>query len=145
MTGYRPKHFKIEELVPRAQYNALDGSVLWNLLDPRILRAADSLRDRYGAMLCNTWLFGGDTQYRGWRPQVSVGARYSQHRFGRALDLIPKHATAEEIRVDLRHFYKGRDPLDGRNHITRVELNVDWLHIDCANIWPGDTIYFFHP
>ena len=145
MTGYRPKHFLLQELVPKAQFNALDRHILWGLIDPRILQAADALRDRYGSMLCNTWVFGGETHYRGWRPQCSPGARYSQHRFGRALDLIPKHVEVDEIREDLRRFRKGIDSLDGRNHITRVENVVGWLHIDCSNVWPGDVIYFFNP
>lgn len=141
------KHFALPELLPKDFYAAhypKYGDRLWLIFDARILMAADALRERYGRMLCNTWHAGGDLQYRGFRPPgCTVGAALSQHRFARALDLSPIELTAEELRQDLRrNFYKGKDPLDGRNRITRIEDGVDWLHIDCANV-VSDTIIFF--
>jgi hypothetical protein len=103
MTTYIPTHFKLHELLPKSIHQARRGSpALWWVFDPRILKAADVLRERYGAMVCNTWRAGGDFELRGFRPpDCTTGAALSQHRFGRALDLIPQKCTAEEIRRDL--------------------------------------------
>jgi hypothetical protein len=149
MTNYLiPKHFMLVELLPAdfyAHYFPQYGQRLWQLFDPRILQAADAIRARYGKMVVNTWFWGGKSQYRGFRPAgCATGAELSQHRFGRAIDLVPVSCTAEEIRVDLRNFCKGADMLDHRNHISRVENKVAWLHIDCANT-TMDVIVFINP
>ena len=146
MSGYRPSFFGIKELVPSELFKTMPPQTLWMMLDDRLLIAADTLRHRYGKMVCNTWAWGGTNEYRGLRPpDCKIGATFSMHKLGRALDLIPVQCTAEEIREDLRHFKKGDRVYDGRNYISRVEDKVGWLHIDTANAYPGDTIYFFNP
>jgi len=126
---YTTKFFKLYELVPKATYELLKNRpwVIWQLFDERILYSADRIRKRYGKMLANTWYWGGGHQYRGWRPpDCGVGAVYSQHRFGRAIDLEPIEVTAEEIRQDIK---KG----ENFRYITCIEENVPWLHIDVRN------------
>jgi len=129
---YIPKHFQSYEVVPREVHKAFEAVnqiyKIWWLFDPRILKAADRIRERYGRMTCNDWFWGGKNHYRGWRPPgCNVGAKYSQHRFGRALDLIPSEVTAEDIRRDIK---AGED---FGNSVTCVEDDVSWLHIDCRN------------
>ncbi len=126
---YTTKFFKLYELVPKATYELLKNRpwVIWQLFDERILYSADRIRKRYGKMLANTWYWGGGHQYRGWRPHdCDVGAVYSQHKFGRAIDLEPIEVTAEEIRQDIK---KG----ENFRYITCIEENVSWLHIDVRN------------
>lgn len=127
---YQPDHFTMKELVPPGMYETVRLYVLWNIFDHRILITADRLRKRYGKLLANTWPWGGHNQYRGYRPQgCSVGSVFSQHRFGRALDLEPVEVTVEEIRQDIL-----REPESEEfEHITAIELNVPWLHIDCRS------------
>ncbi len=49
---YIPTHFKLNELLPKSIHQARRGSpALWRVFDPRILKAADVLRERYGAMV----------------------------------------------------------------------------------------------
>jgi hypothetical protein len=100
------------------------------LFDERILRSADNLVYRFGKMKCNDWIEGGNYQYRGWRPWESkTGAMFSQHKFGRALDLIPLEATVEKVRTTIL-----LSPHDLEfMHITCIEMNVNWIHIDCRN------------
>jgi hypothetical protein len=129
---YIPKHFESFELVPRETYDlfAKLGKLdqLWWLFDPRILLVGDRLRKRYGPLTCNDWRWGGGNHYRGWRPPgCRVGTMYSQHRFGRALDLIPGEVTVNEIRDEIVH--KGND----FGHITCVEMESVHLHVDCRN------------
>lgn len=141
---YHPSFFIPEELVPRDIYNqyAKDNSnKLYLIFDDRILRTADLLRQRYGKLVCNTWKWGGRNHYRGFRIFSSwVGSPLSQHKFGRALDLVPVDVTAEEIRQDIianphREDYK---------YIKAIERDVDWLHIDCRNnnVEHGGIVYF---
>ena len=126
---YIPKHFKLYELLPARIYNQINHAIAWYLFDERILKAADLLRGRYGKMIINDWYWGGENHYRGWRPpDCTVGAKYSQHRFGRALDLIPVENNVEEIRQDIIASPESFDYL-----ITTVEVGVSWLHIDCRN------------
>lgn len=125
---YVPKFFEPYELVPKATYNLLKKKpwIIWQLFDTRVLLVADHIRRRYGKMVVNTWFWGGEHQYRGWRsPACRIGAKYSQHRFGRALDLVPQEVTAEEIRQDIK---KGIIP-----HVTCIEGGVSWLHLDVRN------------
>ncbi|WP_027368194.1 hypothetical protein [Desulfocurvibacter africanus] len=145
--SYIPTHFTWPELLPESIYRELelvkrlDRCALF--LDDRILITADRLRQRYGKLVCNTWFFGGQHQFRGYRPQgCGVGALLSQHRFGRALDLVPVQATAAEIRADIR----AHPELEAFGHITCVEDGVGWLHVDCRNRdRAGQGILFVKP
>ena len=135
---YIPKHFNLYELVPKRDYEMKTPWLLWALLDDRILITADQLRDRYGRANINTWYWLQEgAQYRGWRPLDShVGAQFSQHKFGRALDIVFAGVTAEEVRADIK---KNKDlfPL-----INSIEEGVDWLHVDCRNC---ERIKWFKP
>ena len=129
---YKPTHFTIYELVPESLFKLnYPDEMFFTLFDNRILWTADGLRRRYGKMIVNTYNWGGKSHYRGWRPfDCEVGAKLSQHKFGRALDLIPTEITAEEIREDILKKQKG---LELFKYITCIETNVSWLHFDCRN------------
>jgi len=129
---YIPKWFRPYELIPRAIYKEMLGlnwpeDRMWQLFDPRTLYVNDKLRKRYGKMIANTYHWGGEHQYRGFRPRwCTVGSKYSQHRYGRASDLVPVEAPVEEIRRDI---IKGNNFL----YITCIEADVSWLHHDERN------------
>lgn len=76
----------------------------------------------------------------GFRPyDESVGSSLSQHKFGRALDLIPKKVHPDEIREDIINqkfgFMKG---------IQAIEMGISWLHFDTRNNSSGKLLRF-HP
>lgn len=127
-----PAHFEIYELVPPNIYSRYHTEVrkIWGMFDERILITAQNLRNRYGKMVCNDWYWDGKWKERGWRPwNTLTGAQFSQHKFGRALDLIPTNTDVEEIRRDIL-----KDPNHPDfEHITCLEMNISWLHIDCRN------------
>lgn len=130
---YIPQHFKIYELVPREIYESYPQKKhinLWFLFDDRVLYTQDRLRNRYGKMNCNTWIWGGRHQYRGWRPQdCAYGTQLSQHKRGCAIDSIPLDAAVEDIRQDIL-----ADPWhDDFKFITCIEENTSWLHQDSRN------------
>jgi len=131
---YIPQYFALHELLPLDFYNQFyphRGDSLWTLFDPSLLMAMDALRIEYGPMVANDWQWGGKNNYRGYRPaDCTVGAMFSQHKFGRAVDLIPTQTTAELIRHDL---LGGRYTQKDIGFVTAIELDVSWLHIDVRN------------
>jgi len=131
----KPKYFQIYELLPQGFYerhcSLTSEEQLFLMFDSRILESADNLRERYGPMVCNDYRWGGDNHLRGWRPtECLIGAELSQHKYGRALDLVPTCESVDKIRQDIiddKHGYDFR-------FITAVEMEVSsWLHIDCRN------------
>ena len=81
-------------------------------------------------MSVNTWHWGGSSEYRGWRPwDCGVGAFLSQHKFGKALDLLPTEITSEKIRKDIK---KDQNQNEFK-YITCIEDNVIQLHLDVRN------------
>lgn len=143
---YRPRFFETREFVPKHVYN-VRGEKAIQLMDDRILLTADNLRARYGPAVINTWFFwnknspawiGKDSRnWSGLRTKQSpYGGLFSQHRYGRALDMLFRDITAEEIRADIL-----ADP-DLFPLINSLELDVSWLHVDCRNC---DRIMTYSP
>ncbi len=128
---YICKHFDIFELVPEAIYNNR-GQKAWELLDDRLLITIDALRAHLGTAIINDYKFGGRRQWSGLRtPDSPWYSPTSQHSFGRAVDIIFKDITAEEARKEI---IRQREKLFP--HITAMELNVTWVHIDVRNHKP---------
>jgi len=84
---------------------------------------------------CNNWYYGGNSQYRGFRPwTTSVGARYSHHKFGRAIDFQVKDISPDEV----RQYLLANETNFMKAGISRIEDGRDaptWVHIDLA--WTG--------
>jgi len=132
---YKPKYFSLKELVPEEFYheNKHRGDYLWTIcFDPRALWTADKLRERFGSMTVNTWEWPNikKHQYRGYRPpSCTIGSKLSQHRYGRALDLIPRDIGSEIVRQEIL-----KDPFcKDFQHITCLETDISWLHFDVRN------------
>lgn len=137
---YVPDDFELYEFLPQQfhmVWHPKKGNRLWRMFDDRLLRTAQALRNRYGPMIANTWHFPEDRreiygfhQYRGWRPQMcEVGAQLSDHKWGRALDLVPLDEDVEKIRMDIL-----KDPFhEDFKYITAIEMKVGWLHISTTN------------
>lgn len=130
---YRCKHFSIQELVSPAVF-AQWGDRAWEIcFDDRILITADQIRDYFNARCTiNNWQWGGGRKYSGFRePSCSIGADFSQHRFGRAVDILVDGMEAEEVRQAILKHHKELFP-----YITEMESDVDWLHIGTRNHSP---------
>lgn len=139
MRYYKPTHFKIQELVPPEVYQER-GEQSLALLDPRILYTLDGIREHLGIPLnVNTWFWNGGIKYRGFRPaDCPVGAKYSQHKFGRAIDFVSSQMSAHKMRQEILAA-KSIFPF-----IVFMEDNVGWVHIDVRND-PVTGIYLFNP
>jgi len=145
---YKSKYFGLKELFSEDYYTSQHptmGDLLWMVFDQKGLETIDLLREKYGPALMNTWSMSPEKQRmygtHNWRGYREAGSKYvkgrnglkfgnvSQHRFGRAFDLAFFDYTAEEIRQDMRN-----NPIKPEfEHISRVENDVSWLHIDLGN------------
>jgi hypothetical protein len=129
--SYRPKYFALNEVVYPGAIQAR-GEQAWQLMDDRILRGADWLREKFGPCVINGKFGGKGFTESGLRdPFTTTGAKFSQHKFGRALDLKFLKVTCTEV-----YDYIIRNPTEARaNGITTVEDIRDtkgqWLHVDC--------------
>lgn len=136
---YIPRHFIAQELVtPHAHSRLGDGALL--LMDDRIIMALDAVRDLFERpIIVNTWHVTGGFTQRGWRDDAEVGGRFSQHRFGRAVDFDVEGYTAEDVRQAILDTWRYSEALQG---ITRMEAGTSWVHIDCAPIAVSKPMLF---
>jgi hypothetical protein len=145
--SYRPKYFQLQEVV-HAEAIQARGEKAWELMDDRILRGADWLREKFGPVTINGKFGGKGFTESGLRdPFTKTGAKFSQHKFGRALDLKFHKVTVKEV-----YEYIIRNPKEARdNGITTVEdiaFTPTWLHIDCrtlADTFPANGILVVKP
>lgn len=130
MNKYVPKYFKDYELLPPEVIESAGVNALL-LMDERILIALDAVRKLIGfPVIVNNWHSGGSFTQRGFRTEV-IGAKYSQHRYGRAVDFDVQGMTAEQVRNAIAGAWKTSTPLQ---NIRRMEADVSWVHIDCAPV-----------
>lgn len=133
------KYFATYELLPPELENSVPDVYKWLLFDDRLIWTADALRELFGPAVCNNWKSGGPYSLRGMRPMTdTTGSKYSQHRFGRALDLKFKNATADEVRADM----KANPTREAYKYIRGIEEGITWFHFDVRN---SDKILFFRP
>ena len=131
----KPSGFELYEWLPKdfyEKYYPIYREKLWYMFDRGIKFSMQSIRRRYGcSFVMNDWIWGGRNHLRGWRPMdCETGAFVGQHKFGRAADSKPvSEITVEEIRKDI---LANPDHEDFK-YITRIEMNVSWLHIDCGD------------
>jgi len=143
---YTPQYFGIKELIPKnlyAKYKSRGDAFLFQVVfDERLLKLIDRIRDQFGPMTANDWSWGGTNQYRGFRPpDCSIGAKLSQHRFGRAVDLIPKNITSGEIRKEIIANQNSSYWKD----IGGLEMDISWLHVDVRSRTYSNKINLFYP
>ena len=140
---YIPKYFNINELTPPEVGSVIqmtgDEWAFSTLFDERLLITADFIRDKFGPMVANDWASGGSFRYRGFRPVgCDVGAAYSQHRFGRGLDLSPLNISVYKIREDILNYPDSPQ----YQFIGGLEMNIPWLHIDVRARKDGNILLF---
>lgn len=130
-------NFYYHEVFSRGIWQAGNETSLKRLLDPGLMPLMELIRSTIGKpIICNTWYWNlQSAQYRGFRPQnTSVGALYSQHKMGRAMDFKVNGMSANAARTILLN--NEQMLLDAG--LTRIEDGRDaptWVHIDMA--WTG--------
>jgi len=147
---YKTKKFQLYELLPKDYYYIHKHNPrAWLIFDPWALITLDALRDLYGKAYVNDWWWGGDNQYRGFRPEVcldengdSLGEMLSQHKYGRAFDEMFVKYYASEVRDQIRGMSYAERKRESLHHITAIEDKVDWFHFDVRNHNSKDILFF---
>jgi hypothetical protein len=140
----KSKYFKIQELIHPSYYNKF-GERSWIFMQQPILIVADAIRETLGRpIVVNNWASGGNLSLCGLRPFDSeVGAQYSIHKFGGALDLhfsyIPPKEVYEMILDNQSFWYKL-----GLRRVENIVHTPTWLHIDCSNTHVENEIVVFN-
>lgn len=145
MILYTPKYFRPEELLDRSTF-AKWGATGLRYFRPEILRALDFIREYYPtnekrSINVNTWLWGGQSEWRGLRMSPSQDYKpYSAHSWGAAIDFIPHGITAGQMRTWILAVHSQVTKEGNLDHpimgVRRMEKETSWVHIDCL---PGET------
>lgn len=138
---YKCKYFSIKELVNPTLLKKIGEQVAWTTFDENLLKYADMIREKYGAITINA---NGLTDCGLRDPQSTTGAKYSMHKIGRALDghivSIEKEAgkikdAEERKKYKIKEYNKVREALmvDHKFDKLNFETNISWLHFDTGN------------
>ena len=125
-------NFQLHEFVPQSIYLQFGDNSLW-YIDKRIITLAQFLRHEIKApVIINNWKTGGQYNESGYRtPDTKTGAKYSQHKFGRAIDVKVTGYTPK----DVHEFILSREKDFMEKGLTRMEnylATPTWTHLDCA-------------
>lgn len=148
---YIPKYFELYELLPPELYTydmmvseEARERAFATYFDYKLLETIDIIRGEIvkAPLICNTWFQDGNRVASGYRSsQCPVGVAKSQHKEGKAVDLVCNKYTAEQMRQMIKE----------NEHLLpypiRIEEGVSWLHIDTKERISGprsnEKIYFF--
>lgn len=130
------RNLHLEEYMPRDIIKTYGDRSL-RLLDNRVVRIDQALRERYGTIYINT----DALQYRGYRPPSyykNNPSSQSQHRYGRASDKHFKHVTVEEVYNDILSnppywLGLGLTTLEDIAFTHKDKSKTGWLHTDVRN------------
>lgn len=139
---YKPKYFKIKELVNPEILKKVPENTLWQMFDDRLLMSADIIREKCGVLIINTGTLT-DCGVRDWTS--TTGAKYSAHKFFRALDghiqSIEKQYAGNKAEK-IKAYNKVRetlmadprlDCLNFENKSKEYPNGIPWLHFDTYN------------
>ena len=123
------KNLFLDEYIPKEVYmKYIDHPwILLGLIDERVVKADQMLRNYFGPVTINNWWDGNNRNWSGVRnPNSPDYSPESQHTFGRASDKL-FNATAEEVRTYIKTNFITLG-------ITCIEANVSWVHSDVRNV-----------
>ncbi|HAH24945.1 MAG TPA: hypothetical protein DCL77_14525 [Prolixibacteraceae bacterium] len=125
----------LDEYIPKAMYLKYEKTpwILIGMLDRRLIKADQLLRDKFGSVTINNWWNDGERQWSGIRTEESPDySLTSQHTFARASDKLFSLATEEEVREYIKVHWRELG-------ITCIEKGVSWVHSD-VRWWQGDSL-----
>lgn len=127
-------YFDVREMVDANTFKALSVNASW-LIDPKIVRVLDLLREKLGApVVVNNWHTGGPFKSSGFRSMSDkTGAMFSQHRRGCAADVKVSGKTPNEILFVINANFQ-EFKAAGLTTIEDVNFTPTWLHLDCRPV-----------
>jgi hypothetical protein len=139
------ENFYLDELVPPEIYSQR-GEKSIALLDMRIVNGLQHLRELANVpFTINNWINKGIFDERGLRlPNTRTGAKWSQHKYGRAIDIDPQGMSIAGLFGILKANEKYFIERQWITAIENIEYTRTWLHIDCR--YTGlDHFYIVNP
>lgn len=121
------KDFELREFVDPVTY-MIRGEKSIELVDNRLITLTQFFRDYFGVpTTVNNWHLGGQYNESGLRTWLTkTGAKYSQHKYGRAADLKLQGLDPEEVRQEIRRNW----PKFKTVGLTTIEKDTPtWNHI----------------
>lgn len=131
-------YFDVREFVDERTWRALGGAKAASMIDPRIVRIADRLRELAGPIVVNNWHYAkpGQKVYRssGFRAVWDkTGGDLSQHRRGGAADFKSKTLPPPALHaLILSHADEFRAL--GLTCMEDLAFTPTWLHCDCREL-----------
>ena len=127
-------YFDVRELVDANTFKALSVNAAW-LIDPKIVRVLDLLREKLGApVVVNNWHTGGPFKSSGFRSMSDkTGAMFSQHRRGCAADVKVSGRTPKDVLSVINANFE-EFKAAGLTTIEDVNFTPTWLHLDCRPV-----------
>lgn len=127
------QNFLLQEYVPPIIYDKWGEKSLW-FIDNRLFKLMQFIRERFGKVITiNDWHKGGQLKYRGFRPpDIDVGAKLSQHRFGRAVDFNVQDVSPRDVNKEIENNFTLYAKF-GLTTIEDGEFTKNWTHIDIRN------------
>jgi len=122
------EHFYLQEFLPEEVFDYFKNDGIW-LLDRKIIDLAQLIRERAKRPITiNNWMDDGKFQERGFRSYNSnVGVRFSQHRFGRAIDFSATNLL--QIYTDItKNFSEYKKA--GLTTVENIGNTLKWIHCD---------------
>lgn len=138
-------NFYLDEFMDQRTYRVFGERCQW-FIDPKIVIIAQYMRTISGSpVTINNWWHGGTFSYSGYRPRnATVGAEYSQHRFGRAVDLKFRDLEPPEAaRLVELHWHNLR--AIGLTTMEDIQFTRSWLHLDCRPGTKGHELFIVKP
>lgn len=128
-------NISLHEVIPRREYVLVKAGTLppFNIVDMRIINAAQKFIDTFGTTIINNWMDKGNLEFCGYRPyDYTDGAKYSLHRSARALDLHPQKISVAEV---FAAFYKNQKLFYdwGVRIVEDQSMTPGWIHIAVAD------------
>lgn len=135
------ENFYLDEFIHPNLYKKFGKKSRW-FIDQRIIDIVQYIRTATGKPITvNTWATGGNFKERGIRdPKTTTGAKYSQHKFGKAVDFTVSGMSADEVRKKILGEWK--DDLMELG-LTSIEMGVSWVHCDIRNTGEDDIMKFY--
>lgn len=135
------ENFYLDEVMHPDVYKKFGKKSRW-FIDQRLIDIVQYIRTATAEPITiNTWFDGGRFKERGLRnPATTTGAKYSQHKFGKALDFTVSGMTADEVREKILGEWK-QDLMN--LGLTAIEAGVSWVHIDVRNTGVDDIMIFY--
>lgn len=122
------KNFHLDEFLDRRTYLEEKPHHRTRFIRSTMISTAQKLAQTFGTTIINNWAYTKtpvERQWSGYRSPLSdYYSRTSAHSFGEAIDCVFTQVTAQEAR---EYILKNRDAFP---FISRLEKDVEWLHVD---------------